>query len=245
MGIEAKGHRSAILADGRRWRKRRNNENRCGRVPSRDSVAAMRFNPGPLALLLPALLAACAAPPPPLPAQEGGARCLARLDQAGVSYVITPSPTSTGACAVDTPVRVSAAGITWNRPGVVSCAFALELDAFVREEVQPLALARFGQEVRRLRHFGTYACRREAGNGSRWSVHASGRAIDLAGFELADGTLITVERDWYGGDAKSSFLHTLARRACGRFSVVLTPDSDRDHRNHIHLDSGPWKLCGA
>ncbi len=196
-----------------------------------------------LCTILAALLAACAGQRPP-PAEEG-TLCLARLDQAGVTYTIAAQPAGADHCIVETPVRVSAAGIAWSRPGVVSCAFALELDAFAREDVAPLALARFGERVRLLRHFGTYACRRESGNGGRWSTHASGRAIDIAGVELADGSLISVERDWHGGGAKSRFLHELARRACRRFSVVLTPDSDRDHRDHIHLDSGKWKLCGA
>jgi hypothetical protein len=203
----------------------------------------MRLNHCALAVALPALLAACAAPPPP--ARLAGGRCLALLDQAGVSYVPAAMPAGADACAVDTPVRVSAAGAAWNQPGVVSCAFALALDAFMRDEVQPLARARFGEGVRRLRHFGTYACRRETGRDGRWSLHAAGLAIDVAGFELAGGTLISVERDWHGDGAKSAFLHALARRACDRFSVVLTPDSDRDHRDHIHLDGGPWRLCGA
>jgi hypothetical protein len=197
-----------------------------------------------LTLLVPALLAACAGPPPPTPVREGAA-CLARLDQAGVRYAPAAVPASIAACTVDTPVRVSATGIPWNQPGVVSCGFALDLDAFIREDVQPLALAEFGQGVRELRHFGTYACRRETGNSRRWSVHGTGRAIDLAGFVLADGTEIRVERDWYGGGAKSRFLHAVAQRACARFHLVLTPHYDRDHRNHIHIDEGPWKLCGA
>ncbi len=99
--------------------------------------------------------------------------------------------------------------------------------------------------MRLLRHLGTYACRRETGSSGRWSAHASGRAIDIAGVELADGTVITVEHDWRGGSAKSRFLHELARRACRRFSLVLTPDSDRDHHDHIHLGDGKWRLCGA
>jgi hypothetical protein len=194
-----------------------------------------------LTLLLPVLLAACAGPPP---AREGEA-CLARLDAAGVDYALAAMPASIEACTVETPVRVSAAGVPWNQPGVVSCGFALDLDAFIREDVEPLALAEFGQTVRELEHFGTYACRRETGNHHRrWSVHGSGRAMDLAGFVLADGTTIRVERDWRGHGAKSRFLHAVAERACARFHLVLTPQSDRDHRNHIHIDDGPWKLCG-
>ncbi|HXY98796.1 MAG TPA: extensin family protein [Stellaceae bacterium] len=195
--------------------------------------------------VLPALLAACAVRPPPAPTGQQGEACLARLDAAGIAYAVAAMPAGGAACTVDTPVRVSAAGVAWNQPGVVSCAFALELDAFAREDLASLALQRFGQGVRLLRHRGTFACRRETSDGSRWSLHASGRAIDIAGFELADGSVIAVERDWRGGGAKSLFLHELARRACRRFSVVLTPDSDRDHRDHLHLDSGPWKLCGA
>lgn len=205
----------------------------------------MRFKFYAICTLLSALLAACAVRPPPSTTGLEDGQCLARLDQAGVAYTIAAMPASSDACTVNTPVRVSAASIAWNQSGLVSCAFALELDAFAREDVAPLALARFGQNVRLLRHRGTFACRRESGNGSRWSAHASGRAIDIAGFELADGSVITVEHDWRGSGAKSQFLHELARRACGRFSVVLTPDSDRDHRDHIHLDSGPWKLCGS
>ncbi len=220
-------------------------ENRCQRLASRDSVAAMRFKFYTVCAVLPALLAACAGGPPAVPTGQAGELCLARLDRAGVAYAVAAIAAGSDACAIDTPVQVRATGIAWNQPGVVSCAFALELDAFAREDVAPLALARLGQSVRLLRHRGTFACRRETSDGSRWSLHASGRAIDIAGFELADGSVITVERDWRGGGARSLFLHELARRACRRFSVVLTPDSDRDHRDHIHLDSGPWKLCGA
>ncbi|HYC13481.1 MAG TPA: extensin family protein, partial [Stellaceae bacterium] len=34
-----------------------------------------------------------------------------------------------------------------------------------------------------------------------------------------------------------------ASRACDYFSVVLSPDSDRYHYNHLHFDIGPWRLC--
>jgi hypothetical protein len=196
--------------------------------------------------MLLALLAACgrSAPPPPPPSAEDARQCLASLDRAGVRYALEAAPAGTGACAVATAVRVSAASLDWNRPGIVSCRFALELDAFARETIEPAALAHFGERVVMLRHFGTYSCRRESSGSHRWSQHASGNAIDIAGFALADGTVISVERDWRPAGPKRDFLRDVARRACARFSVVLTPDSDAEHYNHIHLDAGPYRLCG-
>jgi hypothetical protein len=37
----------------------------------------------------------------------------------------------------------------------------------------------------------------------------------------------------------------VARAACGYFSVVLTPDSNADHFNHMHFDLGPDRLCSV
>jgi hypothetical protein len=195
------------------------------------------------AILLAASFAGCAARhPPPAP---NASLCLARLDEAGVRFTPASPPADSAACAVEAPVLVSAAAVGWNRPGIVSCGFALALADFAREDVAPSALARFGTPLRAIRHFGTYACRRENGGTGRWSQHASGKAIDIAGFELADGRVILVARDWRGHGPKSAFLHEVARRACRRFSVVLTPASDAEHNNHIHLDNGPYKHCGV
>jgi hypothetical protein len=74
------------------------------------------------------------------------------------------------------------------------------------------------------------------------SEHATGRAIDLAGFELADGSRVSVKDDWDEGQ-RGRFLREIATRACAYFSVVLTPETDRHHRDHLHLDVGPWRAC--
>ena len=185
------------------------------------------------------LLAACAqgeAAPDP-------AQCLASLDRLGVRYSRAAAPAGPAACSVRNPVEVSAARVVWSPPPVVSCAFALRLDAFAREDVQAAALAHFGQRVRLMRQIGAHSCRRETGGKRRWSQHASGNALDVAGFELADGTAISVEQDWRGRGPKRAFLRDVAHRACKRFSVVLTPNSNRDHRDHIHIDAGPYRLC--
>lgn len=187
-----------------------------------------------------AALASCVARPPPPPA--AARQCQAELDRRGIEYAPAPVAVSNSACAVDDPVRVSAAGINWNQSAIVACRFALTLDDFARDVVEPLATRYFGERVTLLRHYGAYSCRTT--RSGRESLHAKGEAIDIAGFVLADGTVISVEHDWSRRGPRGRFLHAVAHAACARFGVVLTPDSDRDHFNHIHVDSGPYKLCG-
>ena len=127
----------------------------------------------------------------------------------------------------------------------MSCALAARLDQFEREVVQPLARRELGQRVVRTNHLGSFACRNRNGRGDRLSQHGLGRAIDIAGFRLADGSTVSVAQDWAGDGEKRLFLRYLARRACEYFSVVLTPNSDADHHDHIHLDIGPDRKCSV
>lgn len=127
----------------------------------------------------------------------------------------------------------------------MSCALAERLDDFEREAVGPLALRYFGRPVTRIDHFGAFACRRESTGRNRLSQHALGNAIDIGGFELADGTTVTVAADWRAPGPRRAFLRELARRACSYFSVVLTPSSNAAHRDHLHLDIGPYRLCSV
>lgn len=171
-----------------------------------------------------------------------GMRCLVALAEAGGVAAPWTAPRR-GSCGVDTPVSLIAAVAGFDPPLGTSCAMALAWTRFT-PELQRLARHHLGTTVAMVRHYGSYACRRMTGNGRRMSLHASARAVDIAGFVLADGTEVRVGRDWRGRGARSRFLLALARAACGHFGVVLTPDHDRDHRDHIHLDIGPWRLCG-
>ena len=67
----------------------------------------------------------------------------------------------------------------------------------------------------------------------------------MGGFELADGTVISVKKDWRGAGKRSEFLQEVARASCEHFNVVLTPNHNRLHNDHLHLDIGPHRLCGA
>jgi hypothetical protein len=181
--------------------------------------------------------------------QLSGRACLARLAGQEVTYlplesVSVPGDAPSSSCHVDTAVRVSRVAVGLNHPAVMSCALASRLDDFEREVVQPAAKAELGRRVVRINQMGSFSCRRINGR-SRLSQHALGQAIDIGGFRLSDGTTVSVEHDWNEPGPKRLFLRHLARRACGYFSVVLTPDSNADHYNHIHLDIGPDRLCEA
>lgn len=211
------------------------------------------------------LLAGCArapvpapvtvAPPPPRIVDPATA-CLQDLSRLSVAFEPLQSVAGDEGCGIDNPVRVTQAAVAWNRPGTVSCRLARTMVRYETEVVQPLAAEYFGQPVRRIHHAGTYDCRYRrngrtqaaAGSGGRkggrLSEHAKGLAIDIVGFELADGSVVSVKNDWRAGNARSMFLHRVARGSCDTFNVVLTPNHDRLHQDHFHLDIGPYTLCG-
>jgi hypothetical protein len=185
-----------------------------------------------------AVLAACqSAPPPP-------SACLVALSSHGAPVSAAEIEPPRSACEIDDPVRASGAAIPWNHTTLASCRLVSTMDQFERDVVQKAALRYFREPVVRIDHLGAYSCRREAGwFFPRWSEHAKGKAIDVSGFELADGRRISVASDWSRRGPARDFLLAVAKGACSYFAVVLTPDTNRDHRNHFHLDVGPQKAC--
>ncbi len=187
------------------------------------------------------------APPPAAayrPGPSAGELCLEELSQRGISYEVMPTYATAGACNVMNGVRVAGLLTPFNRAATLSCPMALRLDEFEINVVQMAAQRYFKRNVIEVRQVGSYSCRNIAGS-HRISMHASGQAIDIAGFVLDDGTLVSVKNDWSGRGAPAKFLHEVARGACGLFSVVLTPNTNADHHEHLHLDMGPWPLCDA
>ncbi len=134
--------------------------------------------------------------------------------------------------------------MSWKPAGLLACGFAARFDNFLARTAEPLAKRRLGASMVSMRQLGTYSCRRMVGGGKHMSEHARGLAIDVAGFFLSDGRYVSVETDWHEGGRKAAFLHEFARDACGKFGVVLTPDANSAHFNHIHIDAGRYKVCG-
>ena len=198
-------------------------------------------------------VAVTVAPPPPPVLVDPDSACRADLTHSHADFQALDS-FGQGQCRIANPVRLNTVDVPLNKSGVVSCDAARTLTHFVADVIQPLAQKNFGQRVIRIDHMGTYDCRNTrteastkttgSSKGGRLSEHATGRAIDFAGVELADGRLITVRENWHSGGASGAFLHQVAREACKNFNVVLTPNHDKLHWDHIHMDVGPYTLCG-
>ena len=207
-----------------------------------------------VALLAAGLVGACAttpppAPPPPAaplaPPTDAAAACLAGLDQRHVAYQRIKDWHTPEGCGIDQAVQVVAEATQWNRPALLACPFAARLWDFETQVVQPAAEANLGHAVTKTSNAGSYDCRgQRSDHPERMSEHAFGLAIDITGFELDDGTRITVLQDWSAQGAKGKFLHQVAEGACHMFNVVITPNSNALHHDHLHLDNGPYKYCG-
>ncbi len=218
-------------------------------------TAIHRWMPGAVLLLVTALLAGCQAPPPatggpavPAPARpvpDAFGICQADLSEVGMDFEPMGDFETPEGCGIQSGVRITRSTLRVNRPFAVTCTFAFALATWEFDVVQPIAEQIFGKEVRRIDHVGSYNCRGIRNRRAQLSEHARGRAIDITGFELTDGTVIRVDRDWADRGPKGRFLREIARGACPIFAVVLTPASDRDHRDHFHMDLGPSKLCSV
>ena len=179
--------------------------------------------------------------------------CRALLDKAGVRYTALP-PRSDGAqCGYDDAVRFTAGGarrIALAPAGLgTSCPVAAALAVWEWNIVQPQAEEILGSRVVAIRHFGSYSCRRLYGRDQgNWSEHARANAVDIAGFQLADGRSISVVKDWNGDAPAARFLHAVRDGACDLFATTLSPDYNAAHRDHLHLDQAArgargWRAC--
>lgn len=195
------------------------------------------------ALGLLALLAACANGEPPSTA--AGPSCTGELTTYGAVFESVPARETTNGCRLTDGVRLTRSSVALDQPVLINCATASHLLRFERDVVQPAAQRHFGQSLVRIRHFGGFACRGRADGARQLSEHALGNAIDIAGFDLGDGTQITVGRHWNDPGPHGAFLKEVARGACKVFHLVLTPRTDALHRSHFHLDVGRWRRCDA
>ena len=132
--------------------------------------------------------------------------------------------------------------------GAMTCPLGYAFTLWVQSDLQVPAMGEFGSPVVRLETFGTYSCRNINGAATgQLSQHATSNAVDVAAFVLKDGRRISVLGGWTGtgldGERAGRFLHTVRNSACRRFNIVLSPDYNAAHRDHMHFDMGRGPLC--
>lgn len=179
-------------------------------------------------------LASAIIPAPPGPAPAKGALC---GDPALVGQLIAPIRASNSACGLDDGVKVTqVAGLALTQPATIDCPTARALSGWVQDALLPAA-RKGGMSLAKLEVADSYACRpRNNVRGNKMSEHGKGHAIDISALVLKGGDTVNVLRDW-GVGAKGRLLATVRRAACGPFTTVLGPGSDRFHRNHLHFDT--------
>ena len=149
-------------------------------------------------------------------------------------------PGKINGCGVQDAVRVrSISGVALSQQAVMDCTTAKALNRWVRNGAQP-ALRSKGRLVQ-LQVAAHYACRtRNNQPGARISEHGKGKAIDISGFIMDDGAVITVLNHWNARGFRQA-MRKMHRTACGPFGTVLGPESDRFHRNHFHFDTASYR----
>ena len=162
-----------------------------------------------------------------------------------------------GQCGWQAASRIGQIGqARFSSPFMLTCGAAVALARWERHVLQPAAQDRFGVPVVRIERLGSYACRRIAGSTGpgRLSEHARANALDVAAFTLQGGRRISVLGDWQAAaapaapsaaeaDPKAAFLRQVRDGACQGFAAVLGPDYNAAHRDHFHLDRGPYRAC--
>ena len=165
-------------------------------------------------------------------------QCRAVLERSEVAFTAL-DPQGEGECARPDRTRLDAYPLSPSSPPT-TCPVGIALELWRTDSLEPAAQEIFGSDIAQIEHLGTYSCRRLYGRDSgAWSEHATGNAIDIAGFVLEDGTRISVLGDWEGDDDEARFLRRVRDGACDAFATTLSPDYNAAHADHFHLDMTP------
>lgn len=148
---------------------------------------------------------------------------------------------STAGCGVEDAVKVkSVAGVALSERATMDCATAKALKKWVVNGLNP-AVGSTGGGVAKINIMGHYVCRpRNNQSGQKISEHGKGRAVDIGGITLRDGSKITVLNDW-SKQKQGKILKAAYSKACGTFGTTLGPNANRFHRDHFHFDTARYR----
>lgn len=208
------------------------------------SVAVPQATPIPVAeapVAQPTLLQRIMFRAPLGPGITEGARGALCGDPGITGESIAPVVSRVRGCGIPQAVKVTAiAGVRLSTPATIDCATALALKNWVTTGLKP-AVGSEGGGVASLTVFGSYECRSVDGiRGAKISLHGQGKAIDIAGYTLANGKSVLVASDWRKPGADTRAMKVAYHAACGIFGTTLGPDGDRFHQTHMHFDTAQY-----
>lgn len=180
----------------------------------------------------------------------------------GIERII--SPKGKVHCPEVEMVRYKGDVIRYHKPVRVYVGFKDRLEKF-EKIVEETAIEVYGRAPKRIRHIGTYNCRRIRRYPEFLSEHGLGNGIDIQAFEfgpargkaqrkaapnkrLRRAFKVSVEKHW--GRTKgvdkihAEFLEKLTDKLVERddvFRVLLGP-AFPGHKNHFHFDCAPWRI---
>ena len=177
-------------------------------------------------------------------AESGIDECIARLETMGIkARAAVALSNNNEACVVPMPIRIehvtdrygNGNAILFPNEPLIDCQLAEPLAHWLGEIVAPVFAANFASPLKAIRTGPGYECRnRNHETTGKLSAHATGLALDISGFELANGQILSVGA---GNDAvPEAVLRTIRTAGCGWFTTILGPGSNAEHANHLHLD---------
>ncbi len=174
----------------------------------------------------------------PKPTGKFGAICGSRAIR---GQRLSAIPGKLRGCGQAKPVKVSeVSGVRLSPAAIMDCTTASALDKWVRKGVVP-AVGRLGGGPAELKVAAGYSCRtRNNKPGAKISEHGRGKAVDISGLTLKNGVKISVLKGWRD-PIQGKILKEMHSSACGTFGTVLGPNSDRYHKDHLHLDTASYR----
>ncbi len=194
--------------------------------------------------------------PPPVtfwePKEIKDAQLVCQVLMKGIDATVKPiKPIRRGACGTPAPLKLRAVGehksehkIKINPAATLNCQYTARFAKWANEKLQPLAMKHLNSPVAMVHNVASYSCRHRYNDKKRkLSEHALANALDIAGFTLKNGTIVSVLKHWDEDGDLGAFLKAVHASACDSFVVVLGPEANEAHKNHFHFDIGRYKVC--
>lgn len=153
-----------------------------------------------------------------------------------IGETISPIAGRVNGCGIANPVKITSVnGVRLSQAATMDCDTARALNTWVQRGLKPAFGAANGG-VTGLQIAGSYVCRtRNHRAGAKISEHGRGRAVDISGISFANGTSLSILRDYKG--RQGAPIRAAHRAACGIFGTTLGPGSDGMHEDHLHFDT--------